>query len=527
MKYKKILLCICIIACVLFSISSVMASDVNETVIANEDEQQAIQQTNDEIIDSNNKEEILSANNNLEEQISQTDNNILTYSVQVSSYSDLVNKIEQAKNTNYNEYIINLENREYVATKDMIEWWAPGENSRTKTLIINGNGATLNGINKYSFIKVGQDYTLALNNIKIINFAKYESYGSVDKLYGGAIFVDTLGTLTIANCEFENNHAKRDGGAIFSDGILVIRKSIFSKNTADRDGGAISTDNAGKCDIQTSLFESNKARTGGAIDNGANGALISNNIFTKNEAEKGGGAIDNGGWIETPYSTVIYDQWGNRIEGERTYYGLNTHIIKNTFVYNKAEYGSAINNRVKSILIDSNNFYSNSATSSASQVIVNTADNVEISNNVMSGTYYYSTISNSDSYSKISNNVFDDAPNTIFSIPGAGTYKTAGSSKTVKKLTPKLTAKKATFKVKTKTKKYTVILKTNKNKAMKKVKLYLKVNGKTYTAKTNSKGKATFKITKLKKKGTFKATITFKGNKNYKKVTKTIKIKCK
>lgn len=106
------------------------------------------------------------------------------------------------------------------------------------------------------------------------------------------------------------------------------------------------------------------------------------------------------------------------------------------------------------------------------------------------------------------------------------TQSTSPNTKTTK-LTPKLTAKKATFKAKTKIKKYTAILKTNKNKAMKKVKLYLKVNGKTYTAKTNNKGKAIFKIKNLKKKGIFKAKITFKGNKNYKKVTKTVKIKVK
>ena len=62
---------------------------------------------------------------------------------------------------------------------------------------------------------------------------------------------------------------------------------------------------------------------------------------------------------------------------------------------------------------------------------------------------------------------------------------------------------------------------------MKNVKLYLKVNKKTYTAKTNSKGKATFKIKNLKKKGTFKATVTYKGNKYYNKVTKKINIKIK
>ena len=61
---------------------------------------------------------------------------------------------------------------------------------------------------------------------------------------------------------------------------------------------------------------------------------------------------------------------------------------------------------------------------------------------------------------------------------------------------------------------------------MKKVKVTVKVKGKTYTAKTNSKGIATFKL-KLTKKGTFKATVTYKGNKYYNKVTKKVKITVK
>jgi predicted outer membrane repeat protein len=91
---------------------------------------------------------------------------------------------------------------------------------------------------------------------------------------------------------------------------------------------------------------------------------------------------------------------------------------------------------------------------------------------------------------------------------------------TVKKATPKLTAKSKTFKKSVKTKKYTITLKTNQNKAMKKSVVTLKVNKKTYKVKTNSKGKATFKITNLKKKGTFKASVTYNGNKYYNKVTK-------
>ena len=95
---------------------------------------------------------------------------------------------------------------------------------------------------------------------------------------------------------------------------------------------------------------------------------------------------------------------------------------------------------------------------------------------------------------------------------------------TVKKAGPKLTAAKKTFKKSLKTKSYTVTLKTNNNKVMKGIKLTLKVNGKTYSAKTNSKGQATFKITNLKKNGTFKAVVKYAGNACYNAKTVNTKI---
>ncbi len=97
----------------------------------------------------------------------------------------------------------------------------------------------------------------------------------------------------------------------------------------------------------------------------------------------------------------------------------------------------------------------------------------------------------------------------------------------VNKATPKLTAAKKTFKVNDKTKKYTVTLKTNKNKVYKNQKVTVKVKGRTYTAKTNSKGQATFKLTKLTKKGTFTATVKFSANSCYKTVSKSVKITVK
>ena len=94
---------------------------------------------------------------------------------------------------------------------------------------------------------------------------------------------------------------------------------------------------------------------------------------------------------------------------------------------------------------------------------------------------------------------------------------------TVLKATPKITAKKKAFKKNVKTKKYAVTLKNSKGQAIKNTGITLKVNGKTYTAKTNSKGQATFKITNLNKKGTFTAVVKYAGDKCYN--AKTVKPK--
>ena len=103
---------------------------------------------------------------------------------------------------------------------------------------------------------------------------------------------------------------------------------------------------------------------------------------------------------------------------------------------------------------------------------------------------------------------------------------TPDSGKTTKKVASKIIAKKKTFKAKKKVKKYTITLKAGK-KPIKKVQVTLKIKGKTYKAKTNAKGKATFKIKKLTKKGKYTAVIKFKGNKLYKAATKKVKITVK
>ena len=136
---------------------------------------------------------------------------------------------------------------------------------------------------------------------------------------------------------------------------------------------------------------------------------------------------------------------------------------------------------------------------------------------------------NTDKNGQIKINVATLTPKTYnakITYKGSDIYNgSTGSVKvTVKKATPKITAKAASYKLKVKTKKYTATFKNNKNQVLKNTKVTLKVNGKTYSVKTNSKGQGVFKITNLKKIGSYIAVITFPANKYYNKVTKKVKI---
>lgn len=133
-----------------------------------------------------------------------------------------------------------------------------------------------------------------------------------------------------------------------------------------------------------------------------------------------------------------------------------------------------------------------------------------------------------DSKGQVSVDVSKLVPKTYtakFTFAGDDKYLKSEGSASVKinKAASKITAKKKTFKAKKKTKKYTITLKSGK-KAIGKVKVTIKIGKKTYTAKTNKKGKATFKVKKLTKKAKYNAVIKFKGNKYYKATTKKVKI---
>lgn len=107
---------------------------------------------------------------------------------------------------------------------------------------------------------------------------------------------------------------------------------------------------------------------------------------------------------------------------------------------------------------------------------------------------------------------------------GDNTYdkNTTKAKLTITALPTSLATKKYTFKKAKKTKAIKVTLKSG-TRVLKSKKITLKVNGKTYSAKTNSKGVATIKVS-LSKKGTYKYTAKFAGDNMYKAISKTNKV---
>ena len=150
-----------------------------------------------------------------------------------------------------------------------------------KDLIINGLGHTIDCLgaeNCFAFFSIFGKVTL--KNLNIIN-------GRNDKTYiGGAIYIGGLAQYTIENCMFINNWADDYGGAICNDGYrqLTIKNCLFKENTADDDdGGAIFSN--GEVIIKNSIFDNNKA----CVDGGAvwckNNVRVFNSTFTSNAAK--------------------------------------------------------------------------------------------------------------------------------------------------------------------------------------------------------------------------------------------------
>jgi len=172
--------------------------------------------------------------------------------------------------------------------------------------------------------------------------------------FGGAIFVGTDATLTVARCRFTNNVALR-GSAILCGGSasttnLVVKDSVFVDNhgTANSVGGAVS---ALYCNLAMTgtTVESNTATWGAGVDVAAGTHRIANSTIARNTAHQDGGGILAGGSVTATnlalYSTTVAGNLarfgsGGGIIVQDAFVGLENSIL----AYNRVGSGFIVAN---------------------------------------------------------------------------------------------------------------------------------------------------------------------------------------
>lgn len=172
-----------------------------------------------------------------------------------------------------------------------------------------------NNLNQRAFVLPVAASRLSVDNMTIQNFAL--TSGS-----GGAVNVAAAdATLAVNTSTFDNNSASAasgNGGAINSNGDLILNNATFTNNSAGGDGGAINlqgsnlsiTDGFFGIPPLIGMTGNSAGEDGGAINISVSSGLdviqLNNVVFFDNSAdgsgaEKGGGAI----WASTPSDSTF------------------------------------------------------------------------------------------------------------------------------------------------------------------------------------------------------------------------------
>ncbi|MDX1812288.1 MAG: hypothetical protein R3240_10095, partial [Gammaproteobacteria bacterium] len=207
------------------------------------------------------------------------------------------------------------------------------------TTIIDGNNS-----DRIFDIKYGAGYSHSYKDpiewVKIKNITLQN--GSVDLSNGGAIL--SYENLLIDNVVFKNNSVTNidqsssgfRGGAIYTSSRLEVYNSIFSFNSAEGNGGALYSN--GMVIIKDSTFDNNTAVSGGAIDGGFRNGTFSNLVISNNIATQDGGGLKAKGTFTDIIVTNNSAKYGGGI------YLTESSNVYSSIIYqnNSDEYGGGV-----------------------------------------------------------------------------------------------------------------------------------------------------------------------------------------
>lgn len=118
--------------------------------------------------------------------------------------------------------------------------------------------------------------------------------------YGGAVYTESFGDVTLKGCSFQDNSCGYRGGAIYNSSNRVdIVDCTFERNNSVQNGGAIySASGYELLYLRNCMLKDNSASSGGAIYNGTN-TEMTNCLFENNTASDGAAVYSRNDTIHT------------------------------------------------------------------------------------------------------------------------------------------------------------------------------------------------------------------------------------
>jgi len=141
----------------------------------------------------------------------------------------------------------------------------------------------------------GETVSLVQNEMSLVSIRNNQAD------FGGGLFNDDSGSVTIVESTFTSNAATTDGGGLFNDrtGTVAITGTQVTSNSAGRDGGGLYNNDQSTLTAIDSTISQNTAvgDGGGLLSELAALATLNNTTVAANSAERGGGVFNQDGTV--------------------------------------------------------------------------------------------------------------------------------------------------------------------------------------------------------------------------------------
>lgn len=262
-------------------------------------------------------------------------------------------------------------------------------------VMVNEGTLTLNNVNfseNTANNKGGAILNKGLLTVQGSKFHKNTANGKGKKDGGGgAIYVNAKeAELNVLNSEFDENSAPNTGGKggaihVQKGKLLNVSDSVFTNNTAKKEGGAIYFEGVtpggtpSVFNISGSTFKHNSAKTGGAIYSYADESTVDHTLFEENYSKQEGGAIGFNGKKMNVQDSVFKTNTSS--EGGAIYsLGNKLNVTNTVFLNNAATEGGAIDSAGKKMRVDNSLFENNTATGDDGGAIYSMNDKLKVKN---------------------------------------------------------------------------------------------------------------------------------------------------